>query len=176
VAPFLQPEFRAAARSRREHLVASMVHRDRADLQVKECCRYQLQHLLQFDDRVSMSQSVESRQPFLDYRLLELVLALPDSMLMHEGWSKWILRAALPDVLPEAIRLRKDKMGFDTPTARLMGDNQAFFASLMLRHRDDPLVDVPAVLDACQRGAVEEALLCAVCSYLTWREQFDVRS
>lgn len=173
---FIRPEFRAAALKRSEHFVASSTYRNRADLQVKEYFHYQLPDLLHYDDRVSMSHGCEARQPFLDYRLLELVLSIPDDMLVRGGWSKWILRQALTGVLPEPIRLRKDKMGFSTPTGRLFRDNKVFFTGLMQRQRNDPFVDVPALLAAHEKQAVEDTLLCSVCSYFTWREQFDVLS
>ena len=176
VGPFLRPSFRVAARQRSEHLVASTIYRNRVDLQLKEFFRYQLPHLLHYDDRVSMSHGIETRQPFLDYRLLELVLSIPDDMLVQSGWSKWILREALAGVLPDPIRLRKDKMGFDSPTARLFNDNRTFFDCLLERHHEDPLIDVPAVMAANKNGSVEETLFCGICSYLTWREQFDIRN
>jgi asparagine synthase (glutamine-hydrolysing) len=34
-----------------------------------------------------------------------------------DGWTKWILRDAMKNRLPESIRLRKDKLGFATPEA-----------------------------------------------------------
>jgi asparagine synthase (glutamine-hydrolysing) len=62
-----------------------------------------------------MAHSVESRLPFLDYKLVEFAVNCPASLKMHDGWSKWLLRAALQGTLPDKIRLRKTKLGFSTP-------------------------------------------------------------
>lgn len=174
VGPFLQPHFLTAARAHDDHLVRSLIHRDRQDLQTKEYLHYGLPHLLQNDDRVASSHAVETRLPFLDYRLFEHVLGQADRMLVRDGWSKWILREALSGVLPDEVRMRKDKMGFETPTGRLFQDNKVFFQDLLRRHLGDPLVRVPHVLQAYMNSTIEETLLCSVCSYLTWKEQFQI--
>lgn len=76
---------------------------------------YKLEHLLKWDDRNSMAFSIESRMPFLDYRLVEYTLSLDDNAKIKNGFTKSILREALIGILPEPIRMRRDKKGFDTP-------------------------------------------------------------
>ncbi|MFA5010582.1 MAG: asparagine synthase (glutamine-hydrolyzing) [Ignavibacteria bacterium] len=76
---------------------------------------YKLEHLLKWEDRNSMFFSLESRVPFLDFRLVEKTLALDSDKIINKGWSKYILREAMKGILPEEIRLRKDKIGFMTP-------------------------------------------------------------
>jgi asparagine synthase (glutamine-hydrolysing) len=71
--------------------------------------------LLRYEDRISMAFSLESRVPFLDYRLVEFALRLPSSLKVHEGWPKHILREAMKGILPDEVRLRRDKLGFPTP-------------------------------------------------------------
>ncbi len=66
------------------------------------------------DDRDGMAFSLESRHPFLDYRLIDFCFSLPNTYKIKDGWQKWILREAMPE-LPQAIRYRKDKKGFTTP-------------------------------------------------------------
>ena len=78
--------------------------------------------LLRYEDRNSMAWSIESRVPFLDYRLVEFVAGLPDQMKLHRGVTKVVLRRALADVLPEAVRDRRDKMGFVTPERAWLGE------------------------------------------------------
>lgn len=77
---------------------------------------YKLEHLLKFEDRNSMVFSLEARVPFLDYRLVEGTLALPSDKLIHNGTTKHILREAMRGRLPEQIRNRMDKIGFETPS------------------------------------------------------------
>ncbi len=76
---------------------------------------YKLEHLLKWSDRNSMRFSVEAREPFLDYRLIEKALAGPSDQKIKNGTTKYILREAMKGVLPEEIRMRQDKVGFDTP-------------------------------------------------------------
>lgn len=74
-----------------------------------------LPSLLRYEDRNSMAFSIETRLPFLDYRLVEFVFSLPDEALLEGGSSKAILRRSLADRIPRAVLERRDKMGFETP-------------------------------------------------------------
>lgn len=76
---------------------------------------YKLEHLLKWEDRNSMHFSLEARVPFLDYRLVEKTLASPSDTKIKDGMTKHILREAMKGILPEKIRMRKDKIGFMTP-------------------------------------------------------------
>lgn len=71
--------------------------------------------LLDNEDRISMAFSLESRVPFLDYRLVEFSFGLNYDMKIKDGCRKYILREAFKDILPEKIYNRKDKKGFPTP-------------------------------------------------------------
>ncbi len=62
-----------------------------------------------------MAFSIETRLPFLDYRLVEFVFSLPDAALLDGGTSKAILRRSLADRIPRVVLERRDKMGFETP-------------------------------------------------------------
>lgn len=74
-----------------------------------------LQMLLHWEDRDSMGHSIESRVPFLDYRLVEFALGLPDEYKISAGITKRVLREGMSGILPDAIRDRMDKLGFVTP-------------------------------------------------------------
>lgn len=74
-----------------------------------------LPKLLRHEDRNSMAHSIETRMPFLDYRLVEFLVKCPSSLKLRNGWSKWILREALEGTLPDSVRLRKSKLGFNAP-------------------------------------------------------------
>jgi asparagine synthase (glutamine-hydrolysing) len=71
--------------------------------------------LLRYEDRNSMAWSIESRVPFLDYRLVEFLAGVPDRMKLRRGVTKVVFREAMRGILPEAVRTRTDKMGFVTP-------------------------------------------------------------
>ena len=74
-----------------------------------------LPHLLHWEDRNSMTFSIESRVPFLDHRLVEFCFSLPVEQLIDKGWTKVILRNGMKGVLPEEVRTRRDKIGFAVP-------------------------------------------------------------
>ncbi len=80
--------------------------------------RHDLPALLHYEDRNSMAFSVEARVPFLDHRLVEWLAALPPETKLASGMTKVVLREAMRGILPEAVRTRKDKMGFVTPQDR----------------------------------------------------------
>lgn len=71
--------------------------------------------LLQVEDRVSMSVSLESRVPLLDRRIVDLVAKMPPAMKYKGAGMKYLLKKATTDILPESILNRKDKMGFPVP-------------------------------------------------------------
>ena len=71
--------------------------------------------LLHYEDRNSMAHSIESRVPFLDHRLVELLFQFPADLKIKDGWTKYVLRKAMEGILPEEIQWRTDKKGFVTP-------------------------------------------------------------
>jgi asparagine synthase (glutamine-hydrolysing) len=73
-------------------------------------------------DRMTMANSVELRVPFLDYRVVDFAATIPSHMKIRKGQSKWILKQAIHDRLPEQILSRK-KLGFPAPLS-LMFQNE----------------------------------------------------
>ena len=73
--------------------------------------------LLRYEDRNSMAFGVESRVPFLDYRLVEYVFRRPNAFRMEDGLSKRTLRRVARKWVPEEVWTRRDKLGFNTPEA-----------------------------------------------------------
>lgn len=73
--------------------------------------------LLHNFDRMSMAHGVEVRSPFMDWRLLCYVMALPGEAKIGAGFTKRILRAAMVDVLPESTRVSRNKVGFSGPSS-----------------------------------------------------------
>ncbi len=84
-----------------------------SERQLEDVTRFSLPTLLRYEDRNSMGNSVESRLPFLDYRLAELALALPSVVKVHKGYGKWIVRQAADGLVLDRIRLARYKRHFD---------------------------------------------------------------
>ncbi len=76
-----------------------------------------LTSLLRFADRNSMHSSIESRVPFLNRKLTEFTLSLPEQYLLSpSGETKHILRRSLEGLVPGEILNRRDKIGFEAST------------------------------------------------------------
>ncbi|HWR61687.1 MAG TPA: asparagine synthase (glutamine-hydrolyzing) [Clostridia bacterium] len=69
--------------------------------------KWQMITLLNRKDRMSMSNSLEVRVPFADYRLVEYAYNVPWSMKYCDHREKGLLRRALKGILPEGILERK---------------------------------------------------------------------
>jgi asparagine synthase (glutamine-hydrolysing) len=80
--------------------------------------------LLQYGDTVSMANAIESRLPFLDYRLVEFCARLPIRWKIRNGQTKYILREYLRSIRQSQIANRKDKKGYPTPIEQLFKNNE----------------------------------------------------
>lgn len=74
-----------------------------------------LVNLLHYGDALSMANGLESRLPFLDYRLVEFVWPLPSHFKVNLGVGKYLHRRALRNLVPDRILDQKLKFGFNTP-------------------------------------------------------------
>jgi asparagine synthase (glutamine-hydrolysing) len=90
-----------------------------------------LRMLLHWEDRDSMAHSVESRVPFLDHRLVEFVLGLPEDYKICDAVTKRVLREGMRGVLPDEITDRKDKIGFATAEEVWLRENADLFRQKM---------------------------------------------
>lgn len=70
--------------------------------------------LLMRVDKMSMGASLESRVPFLDHKVVELALSIPESVQTRNGTLKYILKKAVRGLIPNELINRK-KQGFSVP-------------------------------------------------------------
>lgn len=94
-----------------------------------------LEDLLRFSDRNSMAHSREVRLPFLNTKLVEFLFTLPAEFLIQKGWTKYILRESLQDILPAEIAWRKDKIGYEPPQKKWL-QNPVFVSKIQQRKED----------------------------------------
>ncbi|MFA6019828.1 MAG: asparagine synthase (glutamine-hydrolyzing) [Rhodospirillales bacterium] len=80
---------------------------------------YLPEDLLLLLDRTSMAASVEGRVPFLDHRLVEMALSLPEGIRAPNGRQKGLERAMAEDFLPASV-LNAPKQGFASPVPKWM--------------------------------------------------------
>lgn len=79
--------------------------------------RHSLPRILRNFDVYSMGHGVEARMPLLDWRVVCYGFSVPDESKAARGYAKRLLREAMRGVLPEAVRLRRDKLGYNAPVA-----------------------------------------------------------
>jgi asparagine synthase (glutamine-hydrolysing) len=65
-------------------------------------------------DRMSMANSLETRAPLLDYRVIEFAARLPVELRIKDGITKYLLKKLLRRYVPEQI-INKRKQGFAVP-------------------------------------------------------------
>jgi asparagine synthase (glutamine-hydrolysing) len=127
---------------------------DRLRRQLHYVLTRRLPELLHYEDRNSMAHSLEARVPFLDHRLVELLFSLDGGELIRNGRTKAVFRQALNGLLPDVVRNRTDKMGFETPDSRFLRGPLGEFAFDVLgsgRCRARGFVDAPAALRRLER-------------------------
>ncbi|MFN0096345.1 MAG: asparagine synthase (glutamine-hydrolyzing) [Dehalococcoidia bacterium] len=80
----------------------------------------QLPEFLRYADRNSMAFSREVRLPFLDHRLVEYCLGLPDEALLDHAVTKVTLRGAMRGIVSDQILDRPDKLAYAPPQRQWM--------------------------------------------------------
>jgi asparagine synthase (glutamine-hydrolysing) len=80
-----------------------------------------LEELLRYADRNSMAHSTEIRLPFLNAELVQFIFSLPSSFKIRDGFPKWVLRKLMQGKLPDNIVWRTDKIGYEPPQKKWMG-------------------------------------------------------
>ncbi len=85
------------------------------DRLLEDIFKNSLPALLRYEDRNTMHFSLEGRVPFLDKKLVEFVFTHPETFIIRNGWNKYLLRQSSKHILPDKIRLRRNKIGFTTP-------------------------------------------------------------
>jgi asparagine synthase (glutamine-hydrolysing) len=73
--------------------------------------------LLMRADKMSMAASIEAREPYLDYRLVEFAFQIPLHIKFQHNTTKYLLKQVAQGILPDIIINRK-KQGFGAPTIR----------------------------------------------------------
>jgi len=63
----------------------------------------------EFFDRTASYYGIQVRHPFYDHKLAELVLSFPPDIKLRQGLSRYYYRESMKGLLPESLRLRRDK-------------------------------------------------------------------
>lgn len=111
---------------------------------IAELLGYTQNVLLKDTDQFSMASALEVREPFFDYKLVEYVLKIPDSI-KYPKYPKSLLVEAIYPMLPEKVVHRK-KMGFVLPFDRWMRNELKDFCETRIKNLADREILNPVIL------------------------------
>jgi asparagine synthase (glutamine-hydrolysing) len=129
-------------------------------------------------DRNSMAFSVESRLPFLDYRLVEFLYALPVNYMIRDGYTKYAYRTAMKDIIPEEVRWRKTKIGFKMPEFEILEKNKPFIKESIISLKQGNFVNLKYLeknLDSLlESKANYNNILWRIICFAIWKNKFNL--
>lgn len=190
LAPGMEVKLRAKSRiSRREiinpallrnvddSLVPLHSYNDVYDVWQESVYGVHIPHLVHYDDRNGMANSIEGRMPFLDHRIAEYVATIRPEDFLVNGQRKYILREACRQYLPDVIYNRTDKIGFYTPLVDALVRDKQWVAAQV--NNADVLVSAhkASLTNKLNRGALTtpEALqIWRAISVTTWASVFNI--
>lgn len=139
-----------------------------------------LPHILHWVEHSAAHFGVDCIMPFADNKALaECVFDVPSTYKLHQGWGKYILRFAMQGIVPDEVRLRKQKLGFYTP------ENQ--WLDVLNSEIKDRVLSLTDVDNRIDKNTIEKqwsnlytmknqnfkAFAFRCMSYLLWRSQLD---
>lgn len=141
-------------------------------MQKMEIETFQLPHLLRYVDRNSMRHSIEARVPFLDHQLVETCYGISNKLKIKDGWTKHILRVAMHGLVSRNILWRKNKFGFEAPTASWINEVSA---AMELAISQSPLLET-----MCEHRLdfkkIDQATFWKLYSIAKWEAAYSVKA
>jgi len=138
-----------------------------------------LPHLVHYDDRNAMANSIEGRMPFLDHRIVEYIARIRPDDFLKRGMRKFILRESCKDYLPDIIYNRKDKIGFYTPLVNMLDTDAEWVRSQLSGNnvlKAEHTSELLRKLDAKKLEVNEALQIWRSISVNIWKEQYHVKS
>jgi len=125
------------------------------------------------NDKQQMHVPIEVRYPFLDHRIIEFGFSLPIEYLVHNGFSKYVLRQSVKDALPPGVTARRTKTGFPVPLRKWMDAGKITMAEQFgKRQRSGRFVDGPRLLR--DFDTIDEMTLWRCHQVELWMTAFDL--
>ncbi|MEO8392257.1 MAG: lasso peptide isopeptide bond-forming cyclase, partial [Chloroflexota bacterium] len=177
--PLLQPEFAQRLHlderllAFRKNASAAQTARQR---HYRDLMTGNIQRMLEEQDVLSAHAGVEVRHPFCDRRVVEFCLALPSNQHLRNGWSRYILRQAMQDILPDSIRWRGGKTDFAPHVWQgYQTVDKPRLEALLHDSRDDAYVSLSALRATYESHEANENLrlrgaLTTSVQWLLWRQ------
>lgn len=137
-------------------------------LQKAEIQKFNLPALLRYEDKNSMHFAIETRLPFLDYRIVEFAIGLKAEEKIHKGWTKYLVRKASRNIIPESIAWRKNKIGFEPPMEQWFKENDVFLKEI----GESPIIR--AICRGIPENISDKNLLWKLVNISRWSKLFNV--
>ena len=135
-----------------------------------------LSNILRWGEHSAASQGIECIMPFAnDTDLTAFVFSIPSSYKIHNGWNKYLLRKAMTNIIPDEIRLRKQKMGFYVPEQRWLNDiAKPVFDTIQKMEDPEECINKKFILENFSRlyiskNPLYQQFIFRCYSYLLWR-------
>ncbi len=90
--------------------------------------------ILYMDDLNSMMNSIENRTPFLDKNLAEYLFSIPTNLFIQNGYSKYLLRKSMENILNDKIRNMRRKYGFNASISSFNDINKKKYTEYIFDH------------------------------------------
>ena len=139
-----------------------------------------LPHILRQEDRISMSQSIENRTPFVDHKLLEYVFSIDEKYFMYDGKSKYMLRSIMENKLPNSF-FKKKKIGRPgDPSSLIFNTYYELFLDLLNskktinNHFDNKKIVQSVISDKKNKNHLSSNFYFRVLNYLIWKKNFNI--
>ena len=139
-----------------------------------------LPHILRQEDRISMSQSIENRTPFVDHKFLEYIFSIDEKFFMQQGKSKFMLRSIMKNKLPKSY-FRKKKVGRPGDPSILIFDiYYDLFLDLLNQNSslnsffDNKQLKQNLILDKKNKNFNNKNFYFRVLNYLIWKKNFNI--
>jgi asparagine synthase (glutamine-hydrolysing) len=159
-----------------QHKISARVVGEQSESRLSEIRETVLPRLLRYEDRNSMAFSVEARLPFLDHRLVEAALEIPEELLLKGGVSKVLLRQAAHPLLPETLWARKDKVGFAVPEREWLNGIRPYAAELLADSSrfTQPYIDAAKLQSAVAQGSSDSQWIWRALNLYLWLKKVCV--
>lgn len=124
--------------------------------------------LLETTGKLACRCGIEDRYPFFDRRLMEFCIAIPPDQKLRNGWSRWILRQALSDRLPEKIKSRASKARLSPNFNHHLATSQEYFEQMFSNGRERLAPYVNLSIPYVQPSELTPLQLFSIASLYEW--------
>ncbi len=138
--------------------------------------------LLHYGDSISMAHGIESRLPFMDYRLVEWVFK-SNIELQKDGKSKSPVRSFLLNNNFSEIAERRDKVGYNTPLESWFEQHCSWQIKELISNKNAPVWEIMSrsrvqkITERLGNGLMQECdMLYRILTTSIWMDELKVRS